>query len=87
MAKDIYDKLRLIPELVKTYWMIAVMLGSLSTGGWHWWDKQDYKDEQAAAQKQIAEIANHYAAPKTVTVKSNCDKCMYEIKRLREEYH
>lgn len=87
MAKDIYDKLKIIPELVKTYWAIIVMFGGLSTGGWQWWDKQDYKAENIASQKQIAEIARHYAALKTVTVKSNCNKCMNEVIKLRKEFH
>jgi len=67
--------------------MLLTSIGSVGTNIGQLFGSYEQEAEIQATHKQIAEIANHYSAPKTVTVKSNCSKCMYEVKRLREEFH
>ena len=33
MAKDIYDKLKAVGDLFKQYWLLGVLIGSLSISG------------------------------------------------------
>ena len=67
--------------------MLLTSIGSVGTNIGQLFGSYEKDVEIKATHEQIAEIANHYAAPKTVTVKSNCNKCMKAVKQLREEFH
>jgi len=87
MAKEPYDWIKLALDNKWLVIMLFTGFSSVVTNATQFISGQDKDIEIQATHKQIAEIANHYAAPKTVTVKSNCDKCMYEVRKLRKEYH
>jgi len=94
MAKDIYDKLKIIPELIKTYWAIIIMCGGLSTGGWQWWDKQDVIIEaKQKSNKAVHEVTVAFQnvmiemEPKEIIVKSTCGNCGNYLNQHIKEFH
>jgi len=82
-----FDWVKLVVDNKLLLALLLAGIGSLGTNIGQLFESYEQEAEIKATHKQIAEIANHYAAPKTVTVKSNCDKCMYEVRKLRKEYH
>jgi len=78
-------------KLILDKWavVVPVLLFLLSATGlsFSMVDNADKDEEIKASHKQIEQIANHYAAPKTITVKSNCNQCLNEVRKLRREFH
>lgn len=90
MSKDIYDKLKIIPELVKTYWMILIMVGSVSTGGWQWWDKQDAVTEAVQkGNKDVHEVTVAFQREmiKVEPKKAECNQCATFINEHKRKEH
>lgn len=85
--RDAFDWIKLVLDRWAVIVPVCLFLASATGLSFSIADNADKQAEIKASQEQIAEIANHYAAPKTVTVESNCNQCMNEIKKLREEFH
>ena len=82
-----FEWIKLILDKWTVILPVCLFLASATGLSFSMVDNADKDDEIKASQEQIAAIANHYIAPKTVTVKSNCNKCLNEVKKLREEFH
>lgn len=87
MAKELFDWIKLILDKWTVILPICLFLASATGLSFSMVDSADKDAEIKATQEQITNIANHYAAPKTITVKSNCGECMRAVKNLRKEYH
>ena len=89
--KDAWDKFKISSDALKANWpMILICLTALSSGATNlgqYFTNQDLEIEQIASHEQIANIAKHYAAPKTITVKSTCSSCGSYLNAHISEYH
>jgi len=88
MAKDIYDKLKVIPELIKSWWVLIPMIiaafGGGGTGIYQYFDKQEVvvKEVTKAFQDMLAE---HESTPAPKVHQVIPDKRIKELqKRLNE---
>ena len=94
MGKDAYDKLKILSEVLRNNWPIFVIaftaLGSMATNAAQFVTNQDLETSKVKAVREVAvgfQQAMIKTEPKKIIMKSSCDKCMHEIKRLREEFH
>jgi len=98
MAKDIYDKLKVIPELIKSWWVLIPMIiaafGGGGTGIYQYFDKQEVV-VKAEKTKNIAVhevtkafqdmLAEHESTPAPKVHQVIPDKRIKELqKRLNE---
>ena len=71
MAHDLYDWINGIPDLIKKYWMLGIMICGVSFGG------NLYQAVTKTAEKPILD------KPKTVTIVNPCGKCEKEIADMK----
>ena len=85
--RDAYDWIKLALDRWAVIVPICLFLASATGLSFSMVDNADKDLEIKASQEQIAEIAKHYAAPKTITVKSNCNICGNYLNSHIKEYH
>jgi len=78
MATDKWEIITKLPDVVRDYWKLIVMIiitfSGISTGGWHYFDKQDVTSENVVLKKQIEEMKPYYNPPKKSTVEKTNSK-------------
>jgi len=94
MSKDGWDKFKISSEALKANWPIIVLgFGAISSGLTNlnqYFIGQEDDFMKDAMKDQITVLAETYVKPeavKTTIIKSNCNQCMKEVKRLRSEFH
>jgi len=92
--KDGWDKLKVISDVVKDNKFIVVIcftgLGSLVTNATQLVANQDLEQEKITAVHEVAAAFQSVMSetePKKIIVKSNCNQCLREIRKLKEEFH
>lgn len=88
MAKDFYDKLKILSEVLKNNWPLVLMgltaISSLSANAAQFFGIQEKEQELKDTQQQVAAVANYVT--KTVIVKKDgCYECKKDIKTLQSE--
>ena len=88
--KDAWDKLKIVSEVFKNNWPQFLLIGTLlSSAGFNlnqYFGIQEKEVEIQNTQKQITKIAEHYAAPKTVKVKTICNCGKLWRRHMKEDH-
>lgn len=88
--KDAYDKIKILSEVIKNNWPQFLLVGTLlSSAGFNvnqYFGVQEKETEIEETRKQIARIADHYAAPKTVKIKTICNCNKLWERHMREDH-
>ena len=91
MAKDFYDKIKILSEILKNNWPVLVLLftalSSMSTNAVQYFAKAEVEQDLINSQDQVTAVANHLTAKATPKiVVPSCGGCIKRIKKL-ERWH